>query len=148
MKTTRRRKGALGGAKRRLAVNEAQLDRSNYDYRFINDDPGRVYSLTQEDDWEIVPDPSRTTKEDADGLGAGISKVVGKDDHGRPVSAFLVRKPKHFADADKQAKQDQIDRQMAQIRSGPSPEQGGIGAKPGASYVPSEGIKIEDGARS
>jgi hypothetical protein len=144
---TRRRKGQVGGAVRKLAVDESQLDRNKYEYRFINDDPGRVAALTQQDDWEMVTDRSKTLKVDGDGLGSGVSKVVGKDDQGRAVQAHLVRKPKEYFDADAKEKQDAIDRQMTQIKSGPSPEQGGIGAKPGASYVPEGGIQIQEGSR-
>jgi hypothetical protein len=144
---TRRRKGQVGQTRRKLSVDESQLDREKYEYRFINDDPGRVSALTEHDDWEIVKDRSKTLKADGDGLGAGVSKVVGKDENGKPVSAHLVRKLKSYADADAKAKQDLIDRQMTQIKRGPSPEQGGIGAKPGASYVPEGGIQIQEGSR-
>ncbi len=144
---TRRRKGSVGQARRKLSVDESQLDRENFEYRFINDDPGRVSALTQYDDWDIVTDRSKTLKADGDSLGAGVSKVVGKDENGRPVSAHLVRKPKEYFDADAKAKQAIIDRQMTQIKRGPSPDQGGIGATPGASYVPEGGIQIKEGSR-
>ena len=143
----RRRRGATGGMRTKLSVNEALLDRNKYEYRYINDANARVYDLTERDDWELVSDPSKSVKQDGTDIGGAVSTVVGKDEGGEPIRAYLVRKPKEFADADRRARDQQIDDQMNQIARGPSPDQGGIGIEPSASYVPDRGIQIQEGAK-
>ena len=143
----RRRKGHTGGFRSKLDVNEAHLDRENFEYRFVNDDPGRIQQLHVNDDWEFVEDPSKSVKEDGTDIGSRVSTVVGRAENGQPTRGYLMRKRRDYYEADKAETQARIDRQMKQIQDGPSPEQGGIGTDPASAYRPSEGIRIEEGAK-
>lgn len=140
----RRRRGdtnALSGQK--LAV-DPQFKDPNYEYRWINDDGARIHDKTLQDDWDLVEDPSKKGKQDTDGLGSMVSKIVGKSEGGQPMHAYLARKRKDYYDEDMAAKRAQSLEIMDSIKRG-VPQ--GQGADLGASaYVPSGGtaIKIED----
>lgn len=141
IKSERRRRNsdALSGARRRLSVDESKLDRENFVYRFANDAPGRIHTLTVDDDWEVVTDRTGELKPDATGLGAGVSFHAGTGDAGAPVNAVLLRKPKVYADEDAAAKQRQIDATEESLREAKTP--GGDGS---GQYVP-EGREIKIG---
>lgn len=141
----RRQRGSTTVHGQKLGVNPAFLDEKNFAYRWLNDDKGRVEQMTQQDDYELVPDPTKTGKPDADGLGAIISKVVGVDDGGRPIRAYLAKKPIAYYRDDQREKSASIKKTMDAIKRGvPSTE----GASPlGANgYVPggATGISIKD----
>lgn len=108
IKSERRRRNTEGltGARRRLHVDEALLDREKYTYRWINDEAGRVHDLTVNDDWELVAD-----REKATGTGSEMSSEAGSGVKGSPLRAILVRKPKEYHDADKARQQRLIDDQ-------------------------------------
>lgn len=134
--TGRRRKrggGELHG--RRLAVVKSKLDFDNFEYRWINDDPGRIYAMTQEDDWDFITDNGE--KDDNADMGARISQVVGVNADGSKKVSFLCRKRKDFYKEDQAAKAKELDKQLAQMRSG----QDRSGA-PQHDYVPATGIHI------
>jgi hypothetical protein len=124
IKAERRRRNtdSLSGKRRRLAVNEAGLDRANFEYRWVNDEGTRLYQLTQQDDWEV---------------GAEVATPIGIGPEGAS-RAVLLRKPKAFYDADEQMKQRQIDETEAAIKGGATP-----GAAVENRYTPkSGGIEI------
>lgn len=145
-KLERRRKGSVGQIRTKLTVDEAMLDRNTYEYRFVNDDGGRVAQMSSQDDWDLVQGPSKAVAESGTDLGASVSMVVGKDESGQPMRAYLMRKRKEWYDEDKAEAQALIDRKMQQIKRGPVPNEG-IGADPGHSYVPTSGIKVQEGSR-
>ena len=143
----RRRKGQTGGFRSKLDVDQSMLDRENYEYRFVNDDPGRIHQLNVQDDWDFVDDPSKSVKQDGTDIGSRVSTVVGKDDKGHPTRGYLMCKRRDFYEADKAEEQSRIDRQMDQIKRGPTADTRGIGAEPASIHRPSEGIRIEEGAK-
>lgn len=136
--TDRRRKGSTGGFRRHLDVNRDNLDPA-YEYRWINDNAMRLHDLTVKDDWDLVPDPSKSIKKDGTDLGTAVSTVVGKDEHGQAIRAYLARKPKRFVEADMAEKREAIDRTMNRITGAEER------AKVPHSY--GDGIVIEEGGR-
>lgn len=114
VRTERRRKpGALEHTGYKLGVDEAQLDRNTYKYRWVNDKDNRVQKLTGED-WDIAPEMAA---EASDGLGTPQSKVVGKDG-GKPFHGVLMRKRKDWFEADQAARNQEIDAVEESIRRG------------------------------
>lgn len=113
----RRRQDHLAGVRRRLAVDMSKLDPA-FEYRFVNDDAGRVEFLTKSDDWEVVSDREGEIKADGANTGSEVSAVVGVGEYGRPVRGVLLRKPKDWYDEDKAAKARRIDETDAAVRAG------------------------------
>lgn len=116
----RRNDAALQGNRRRLAVNEAQLDRDNYEHRWVNDVGTRIFDLTHNDDWEVVTDRDGKARVDSAGIGAEIATKVDVDKGGAPIRAVLLRKPKAYFDEDYRAKQRAIDDQETLIGKQPT----------------------------
>lgn len=143
----RRKRGSTVNSGTRLAVNEKLLDRENFQYRFINDDAGRIMHLTQNDDYELVRDPSKETKEDSTDLGSAISVVVGRDGNGNPQRAYLARKPREFYEEDQREKFADLDETMNGIRSG-LPQGQEAGELRSKGYTPTGGININEGSKS
>lgn len=146
VKSERRRKpGDMVHLGIKLGVNEALLDRDKYAYRWINDKGGRLEQMTKQDDWDLVDDPDKAAKPDADGLGSKVAKVVGGDG-AAPMRAYLARKPKAFYDEDAGEKRQRLDKQMESIRRG-IPQQAAETEALGANaYVPGgqSGISIKE----
>jgi len=140
----RRRDDVSMDGQKNLSV-EGHLD-PNYEYRWINDDPGRVYRLTQRDDWDRVTETMLGGRDDRDkGVGAGVERIVGKSDGKK---AILVRKPKEFYVEDARQKQARIDEGEAAMKRGETRSPDGLReSDPGKSYVPAGGISFKDGPR-
>lgn len=120
---TRRRKRHIGehGAYAhgsRLGVDHSLLDFNAYEYRWINDDGGRLIDMTQNDDWDIVSNNGGTVKLDARLGGSAVATVVGKQANGNAMMAYLCRKPKDWYEEDQAEKSEILDRQLAQLRRG------------------------------
>lgn len=134
----RRKTGAISGIK--LSVDESKLDRRNFEYRFINDRPGRIHQLTQNDDWDLV------TGEDG---ATGVNYHAGLSDEHKSMRTYLARKPKQWYEDDQAEKQREIDRLVETINRGTlrnnSPEAAAIAGAHG--YVPEGAISIRDGRR-
>ncbi len=77
----------------KLALPAEFRDDKDHEYRWINDRNSRVHDLTEQDDWQIC--------QPANGDRDKICKVVDVDRAGKPVNAYLVRKPKDWYDDDK-----------------------------------------------
>ena len=134
-KTERRRRNpdGLQGKRRRLAVNEAALDRENFEYRWVNDDGNRIHTLTVEDDWDVV---TQTATTDSHAMGAGNQKRVGTGEQGVPVNAILLQKPKRYYDEDDAQKQRRIDASEQALKEKPTRE---------GEYAPDGGVIIQRG---
>lgn len=133
----RRRTDTTHEGSSKLSVNHDILDHEKFAYRFVNDTGGRINDFTVNDDWDKVPDPA--VKQDADGLGTPIRKLVGANKDGSPVHAYLLRKPKEFYDEDvkkKNARRDELD---AAIKSGQHIGPAAPGADVSNTYTPSGG---------
>lgn len=142
----RRRREDIGiGRLRNLAVDESKLD-PDYVYRWINDDPGRVQSLTVRDDWDVVTTEALGERDAKDkGVGSNVERVVDKVTGKRAV---LVRKPRDYYYADKAKEQGLIDEMDAALKRGESRAEGSLQAmEPSKAYVPRGGISIQDGRR-
>lgn len=141
-RSRRRRRDDLGtGRLSNLTV--ARRD-PNYEYRWINDDPGRVHALTQRDDWDIVTAEEAGERTDKDrAVGAGVERVV---DRATGKRAILVRKPKDYYVEDRKKMAQSLDELEASIKRG---EVRGQEALTGpAAYVPAGGIHIADGRKN
>lgn len=144
-KTERRRqRGANVVRGQKLTVSEAHLDRENYAHRWINDDGSRIDQMTKDDDWDLMRDPSKVAKPDSDDMGGMISKIVGRNENGVPMRAYLARKPKQFYEEDQRDKRQSIEQTMAAIKRGvpqteaqPLGEHGYVPNGPGAIQIKS-----------
>jgi hypothetical protein len=135
--TRRKQRGGSAMTGQRLAVPEAMLDHSRFQYRWVNDDVGaaRMFALTKEDDWDIVAKGGNVC-ETAD-LGDAVSRIVGKAPDGSALRAYLCRKPKSLYDEDQAAKSAQLDRELGDLRRGKD--------RTGSSefdYIPASGIRV------
>ena len=130
VKSQRRRRsdsGAAAGLK--LHVPEDMKDK-NFEYRWVNDRPGRVHQLTKQDDWDIVstdrPD-QLTAAAEGSVMRRAVDKATGD-------SAVLLRKPMQYHEADRLEKQKPVDEIEKALRRGPAPSSEGISGS--EAYVP------------
>ncbi|MEY1555322.1 hypothetical protein AB3Y40_06770 [Yoonia sp. R2331] len=131
----RRKRGGGEVHGRRLGVNSNLLDFNQFKYRWINDVPARMHSKTQDDDWDVVTNDG--VKDDSADLGNAVTQIVGTKADGSPLVAYLCRKPKTFWEEDQAEKSAELDRQLAQMRSGNDRDGG-----PQSDYTPNTGISI------
>jgi hypothetical protein len=118
-----------------------------YDYRWINDDPGRVHRLTVDDDWDRVTQDMLGERADKDRqVGSGVERVV---DRATGKRAILVRKLKEYVEVDYAKSQARVDEMDQMIKRGEVPS--GAGNEPRVAgvnaYVPAGAINIQDGRR-
>lgn len=106
----RRRKGVLDvmGQSRLNPFDDGMLDHESYVYRWVNDEAGRLRSLTIRDDYDHVRasdldgfDASQTDSE-SDGP---IRLIVGESG-GKPLYAYLCRKPRDLWEDDRMEMSD------------------------------------------
>lgn len=121
---------------KKLAVNLTPEDMARFKFRFINDAPGRLQQL-YEDNWDIVSNDGGTVKPDSSDLGNAVSVIVGRKDDGSALRSYLCRKPLKYYREDRQRKQTELDEQLQQLRRGNT----AAGELQG-DYVPQGGIKI------
>lgn len=142
----RRRRNTTVLTGQKLGVDESMLDRENYEYRWINDRAGRINAMTKNDDWDLVVDPSKKTKEDATNEGSLVSIDVGYGENNQPMKAYLARKPKKFFLEDQAAHRADLDKTMDAIKRG-KPQTAEAQELGNKSYVPEGGISIREGRR-
>lgn len=133
--TRRKKRGGVIG--QRLGVAMSQLDLNKYKYRWINDDPRRLFDKTKEDDWDIVHQSGGIVKDDADDMGSAVSVVVGVAPDGSALRAYLCRKPIDYYREDQRMKSEELDKQLADLKRGY-----GRGGAALGDYVPNEGISM------
>jgi len=136
-KSDRRRRrddGPMAGLK--LAVPEG-LKEQGFEYRWVNDDGRRVHDKTVMDDWDRVMTPAI----ESEGEGTPVKRLVGKQEGGAPLYAYLCRKPTEFYQEDKSKEQRRIKEQEDAMKRGPGAIPGGLGGS--TSYVPGQGNQIE-----
>lgn len=139
----RRRRDDLGNGRLNPLSLAGQKDDA-YTYRWVNDEPGRLYQLTQLDDWDPVTlDQLGETHARDKGVGSQIERVVDKQSGKRAV---LLRKRKEYYLADKAKEQAGIDETEAVLKRGQTKSPEGLSAVAGAQgYVPAGGITIQSG---
>lgn len=82
-----------------------------YDYRWINDDGDRVYSLTVQDDWDVCRLANGPASPEKD-----VRRPVGVKKDGSQMDAILVRKRKDWIAEDRAARSTaNADREQALI---------------------------------
>lgn len=132
VRTERRRKpGSMVNSGLKLHVDPSLKDPA-YEYRWVNDVPGRVQSFTSQD-WDRV--------ESADIAGEGNSNgTIPTKFVGNQTNAVLMRKRKDWYEADAKEKRKPLDAQDEAIKRGTihqaqnEPElAGGIAYTPGGS---------------
>lgn len=138
--TGRRRRVPMGTPEQKLSVPQAQDDPDNV-YRWVNNHPGRLQKALN-GGYEFVED---ATLEVGTGSISGnaehnsrVSRLVGKDDKGEPLYAFLMKIKREWYEEDQATKQAAIDEVDDAIRNGNFAEKDGD-----ARYIPREGINIK-----
>lgn len=139
VQSRRRRRSAGYAHGRRMGINmdTEKLDFNQYEYRWLNDEPGRLIAKTKHDDWDLVTNEGGAVKEDSTDLGDAVSLIVGTHPDGSPKRAYLARKLKEYFEEDQRAKMSELDEQVSRMRRGET--------RDGASqsdYVPNVGISI------
>jgi len=93
-KTERRRR--TGGTSVKLAIPASVIKaHPDMEFRWGRDDEGRIQQLTQNDDWDKVPD--------LDPIHGGIGRA------GQAMKQYLLMKPKRFMAEDRAKKLARID---------------------------------------
>lgn len=124
-----------------LVLDESRLDRQKFEYRFVNDTPGRVQRLVARD-YDIVTDAQ--AKPDSKGLGSVPTVHGGIEDAGKPYNMVLMAKYRDWYEGDKARQQAQLDDRDQAVRRGidhkhdPNLPLQGSGV-----YTPEEGNRIE-----
>jgi hypothetical protein len=110
--------------------------------RWINDKPGRLdnalrgsYNFLNKDGIVIGTGYEDENKD----MGSRVSRVVGKEDDGTPITAYLMVIDKDIYEADQAEKMKEIDKVDIAIRKGEFLKNTGDGR-----YVPKEGINIRE----
>jgi len=104
--TERRRR--TGGTTVKLAIPAAIIKaHPDMEFRWGRDDEGRIQQLTQNDDWDKVPD--------LDPIHGGIGRA------GQPMKQYLLMKPKRFMEEDRAEKLARIDDTVNAQLSRPDP---------------------------
>lgn len=130
VQTQRRRRSDSGvSAGLKLHVPEDMKDK-DFEYRWVNDRPGRVHQLTVQDDWDVVS-TDRPDQLTAAAEGSVMKRSVDKSNGD---NAVLLKKPKTYFDADRKEKQRPVDEIEKALRSGPAPSSEGISGS--EAYVP------------
>lgn len=134
----RRKPGSTVHYGLKLSVPEEQLDRTTYEYRWVNDSPGRVQRMKDED-WDPAPEASN---------GASVEKRVVGTDAGKPTSGILMRKRKDWYGDDQKEKMRPLNEMDAEIRRGKNHERTEPGMSGPEIYTPGGVNTIDSGAPS
>ncbi len=141
-RSRRRRREDIGDG--RLSNLTVAKKDPNYEYRWINDDPGRVHALTVRDDWDVVTHEEAGERIEKDrAVGSGIERVV---DRATGKRAVLVRKPKEFYIEDRKKLAASIDDLEQSIKRGETRGQDALTGP--AAYVPAGGISLSNGSKT
>lgn len=133
----RRRQGQGAERNMKLFVPEEAKDQE-FVYRWANNKPGRVKQLTQMDDYDIV-----SSDDGAIDTGTSEGTVVKRTvDRREGEEAVLLRKPRHFYEADKAEEQRLLDARDEELRAGKV--QGAEALSGSEAYVPG-GRRGQDG---
>jgi hypothetical protein len=120
----RRRRESLGEDRNLKLHVPADKKDPNFEYRFVNDRPGRVQQLTQADDWDVVPSITAESGNE--------TRIADKSSGERAV---LLRKPKDFYESDKRSEQKLLDERDESMRRSAAPSAEGLTSSDNA-YVP------------
>ncbi len=129
----------INGMFLRLGVDPATKDKS-YEYRWINDDKGRLQSLTQQDDWDFVANHEASLDDrNMNETETRIRRVVDKTASGEPMYAYWCRKYKPWYDEDQRTQTKLVeDSRKSMIRSMHDGSPGTAADDPQHTYIPAE----------
>lgn len=136
----RRRSPDIELSSKRLGVPMSWLNLEEFRYRFINDEPGRLYAMTQEDDWEFAPSGEQKMDEQSVTQGDAVSRVVGVHPDGKPMLAYFCRKRRDWYDEDQREKRKTLDEHEQQLQRGAS-----RAGDAQSDYIPNDGISMSGG---
>lgn len=102
--------------------------RAGYHRHWFNDDPGRVMAATEAGYTHVTDQKT----------GRNVSAVVGHNEGGNPLSAFLMETSQEWYDEDMAAQQREVDKVDEAIHRGGVQGQVGVDGR----YLPSRGISI------
>lgn len=114
----RRRKATPYFSNLRLTIPERLQNNPNYHYLWALDKPGRLESLTKDDDYDFVEDGETSGDERNSGIGTRIERHGGIDKFGNPLRHYLLRKPMKYHLEDQKEKRAKRDKRMAAIKRG------------------------------
>lgn len=107
--STERRRRQSGQATHKLAIPEAvKAAHPDMEFRWGRDDEGRIQQLTQNDDWDMVPN--------VDPIHAG------KGTAGTGIKMHLLMKPRKFLEEDRAEKMARLDEQDRGMLAKPEKE--------------------------
>jgi hypothetical protein len=134
----RRRSSDYNGQYMRLGVDKSLLDPA-YEYRWINDDRGRL-EARYEEDWDFVSDEKILSDSDRnEKTDTRIRRIVGTASGGKPMYAYYCRKRKEYCEEDRREKHDARMAQREQmIRNQDTGASGGVSGDPQHTYIPAE----------
>lgn len=148
----RKQRRPLGVGRQRLALTPKQLAyfRAREEVpRWINDKPGRLEAASQEDSYRFISKEElqklggvvgEAGRQPGDDLGGCVSRIVGREDDGSPITAYLMVKSKADYDADMAERTSKIEEREAEMQQGID----SYGA-PGMDgrYIPGAGISVQ-----
>jgi hypothetical protein len=129
----RRRDPNDNGVVKRLSVPEEHLDRAQFQYRWVVDQPGRI-SMLERQDWELVGDEEL-------GGEAPATRHADVAQNRLPLTTRLMRKYKDWFEEDHAVQQKRLDEEMKAAELGQKvlngPDAGaGLSAGDPRVYVP------------
>ena len=138
-----RRRVPLGQHRMKLSVDHLNIPKDKV-ARWVNDKPGRI-GQALEGGYELVRNPEKETAgEDpltTSAVGDSVSAVVGQEESGQPLRAYLMVIDRDLYEEDQEFKQRQLDELDESIRRG--------SVEPGeGQYIPSGGIKYEQNTKN
>lgn len=123
-----------------LGVPRAKLSApqiNGYVCRWINDTTGRLQNA-DDGGYEFVYEKELDGQAGNTDLGEKVSRIVGRNEDGSPLRAFLMKIKETWYREDQRAKQRKPDEIEAAIKRGKLNEQ-----PDDKRYIPKEGIKID-----
>lgn len=137
---TRKERIPFGVPQSRLTV--ANPDPS-FVYRWVNDDGRGRIDRALAGGYEFAPSVGQKVGSgSADGnsdVGSKVSRIVGTQEGGAGMRAYLMRIPRELYDQDQRAKQAQVDEVDKAIRRGDAHKSGDD-----KRYIPKEGTSVSD----
>lgn len=126
----------FGSPQQGLSVNPVP----GYFLRWVNDEDNGIQAA-QQSGYEFHEDPAiliGDAQKPSTDLGTRISRVVGKDDSGHPMRAYLMKIRNEFREEDIRLADIPLQKTDYAIKHGKLHP----GAEPESMYVPKDGIKI------
>lgn len=127
----------LGVPRSKLSAPQIQ----GYSTRWINDTVGRLQNA-EAGGYEFVYERELDGQAGNTDLGDKVSRIVGRNEDGSPLRAFLMKIKETWYREDQRTKQRKVDEIDTAIRRGKLNEQ-----PDDKRYVPKEGIKIDQPQR-